>query len=86
MPDKHTPKISLFSWLPEPCLQGGPLKRWRDVICKDLKARADTTHREQYRKQADNQAQCPECFVFGPFAETVARRGTSAWQRGRNQF
>ena len=32
MPDKCTPKICLFSWSPEPHPQGGPLKRWRDVI------------------------------------------------------
>ena len=87
MPDKRTPKINLFSWLPEPRPQGGPLKRWKDMIRKDLKemhipedtwyakattsgaewrdtyrkARADNTHREQHRKQADNQVQCPEC-------------------------
>ena len=88
MPDKRTPKISLFSWLPEPRPKGGPLKRWKDMIRKDLKemhipedtwyakattsraewrdtyrkARADTTHREQHRRQADNQVQCPECL------------------------
>ena len=37
MPDKRTPKVSLFSWLPGPCPRGGPLNRWRDVICTDLK-------------------------------------------------
>ena len=37
MPDKRTPKVCLFSWLSEPYSQGGPLKRWRDVIRTDLK-------------------------------------------------
>ena len=58
MPDKRTPKVSLFSWLPEPRPRGGPLKRWRDVIRTDLKdmqipehtwyAKA-TTSREEWR-------------------------------------
>ena len=58
MPDKRTPKVCLFSWLPEPRPQGGPLKRWRDVIRSDLNdmqipedtwyAKA-TTSREEWR-------------------------------------
>ena len=58
MPDNRTPKVSLFSWLPEPRPQGGPPKRWRDVIRSDLKdmqipedtwyAKA-TTSREEWR-------------------------------------
>ena len=100
MPDKHTPKISLFSWLPEPRPQGGPLKCWKDVICKDLKemhipvdacyakattsmaewcdtyrkARADTTHREQHKKQT---IRCNAQNIYGHFAEKLTRRGTS---------
>ena len=38
MPDHRTPKICLFSWLPQPRPRGGPRVRWRDVIRKDLKA------------------------------------------------
>lgn len=34
----HALKIFLFSWLPQPHLQGGPKLQWRDVIRKDLKA------------------------------------------------
>ena len=37
MPDERTPKISLFSWLQQPRPQGGPRKRWRDTIHKDLR-------------------------------------------------
>ena len=37
MPDYCIPKVSLFGWLQEPRPQGGPPKRWRDVICTDLK-------------------------------------------------
>ena len=37
MRDNRTPKVSLFSWLPEPHPQGGPPKCWRDVIQTDLK-------------------------------------------------
>ena len=35
--NKRTPKACLLSWLPEPRPQGGPRKRWRDVIGTDLK-------------------------------------------------
>ena len=38
MPDKCTPKISLFSWLSAPHPQGGPLKHRNDMIWNDLKA------------------------------------------------
>ena len=37
MPDHRTPKICLFSWLPQPRPRGGPRLRWRDVIRKDLR-------------------------------------------------
>ena len=37
MPDERIPKISLFSWMPEPHPRGGPRKRWRDVIHTELK-------------------------------------------------
>ena len=37
IPDNCTPKICLFSWLPQPCLRGGPRLRWRDMIRKDLR-------------------------------------------------
>ena len=37
MPDHRLPKICLFGWLPQtrPC--GGPRRRWRDVVKRDLK-------------------------------------------------
>ena len=38
MPDHRTPKICLFSWLPQLRPQGGPRLRWKDVIRKDLRA------------------------------------------------
>ena len=38
MPDSRMPKISLFSWLPQPRPRGGPRKRWKDVIRKDLQS------------------------------------------------
>ena len=66
MPDNRTPKVSLFSWLPEPRPQGGPPKRWRDVIRSDLKdmqipedtwyAKA-TTSREEWRNTTERLAQ-----------------------------
>ena len=40
MPDDHIPKQSLFGWLDKPRPQGGPRKRWKDVIRKDLKSLA----------------------------------------------
>ena len=38
MPEYRAPKMALFGWLPQPHLPGGPRKRWRDMICQDLKA------------------------------------------------
>ena len=37
MPDHRIPKQTLFGWLPESCPQGGPRRRWRDLIRRDLK-------------------------------------------------
>ena len=36
MPEERTPKICLFSWLPQPRPRGGPRLRWRDLIRRDL--------------------------------------------------
>ena len=38
MPDHRMPKISLFGRLPQTRPPGGPRKRWRDVIRRDLQA------------------------------------------------
>ena len=37
MPNHRIAKRMLFGWLPQPHPQCGLRKRWRDVICKDLK-------------------------------------------------
>ena len=37
MPDHRIPKQTLFGWLPESRPQGGPRRRWRDLIRRDLK-------------------------------------------------
>ena len=37
MPDHRFPKSLLFGWLLESRPRCGPRRRWRDVICKDLK-------------------------------------------------
>ena len=37
MPECRIPKMTLFGWLPQPRPQGGPRKRWKDTIHKDLK-------------------------------------------------
>ena len=34
---ERSPKIALFSWLPETRAQGGPRRRWRDLVKSDLK-------------------------------------------------
>ena len=36
MPEEHTPKMCLFSWLPQPRPRGGPRLRWRDLTGRDL--------------------------------------------------
>ena len=37
MPEHRISKATLFGWLAHPRPRGGPRKRWRDVIRKDLK-------------------------------------------------
>ena len=37
MPDCRIPKSMLFGWLQQPRPQGGPQRRWRDVIKRDFK-------------------------------------------------
>ena len=37
MPNHRIPKMTLFGWLPQPRPQGGPRRRWRDTIRRDLK-------------------------------------------------
>ena len=37
MPEHRIPKSVLFGWLSHPRPQGGPHRRWRDVVMKDLK-------------------------------------------------
>lgn len=58
MQDQRIPKACLFGWLPQPRPQGGPRRRWRDVIRKDLKEielpeerwfEATTTSRQGWR-------------------------------------
>ena len=38
MPDDRIPEQTLFGWLPQPRPPEGPQRRWRDLICPDLKA------------------------------------------------
>ena len=38
MPEHRLPKKALFGWLPRPRPPGGPQRRWRDLIRRDLKA------------------------------------------------
>ena len=37
MPDHHIPKNTLFSWLLQPRPRGGPRRRWRDLVKRDMK-------------------------------------------------
>ena len=37
MTPERIPKITLFSWLPQTHPQGGPRRRWRDLVKSDLK-------------------------------------------------
>ena len=38
MDEDRMPKQMMFGWLPQARPQGGPRRRWRDVICCDLRA------------------------------------------------
>ena len=49
MPDQRMPKAALFGWLPQPRPRGGPRRRWRDVIKKDLK-QIDVEETEWYEE------------------------------------
>ena len=50
------PKMALFSWLPQIRSGGGPRRRWRDLVKRDMKAAGiseaiwydDTLHRGQW--------------------------------------
>ena len=55
MPDNRIPKISLCSWLPQPCPRGGPRKRWKDVIRKDLQ-RMKVSEDEWYEAATSSRA------------------------------
>ena len=55
MPNHRVPKISLFSWLPQTHPRGGPRKRWRDVIRKDLKEMR-VTENKWYEKATTSKA------------------------------
>ena len=37
MPDNRIPRKVLFGWLQQPRPQGGPRRRWKDIIRQDLK-------------------------------------------------
>ena len=55
MPDHRIPKQVLFGWLPQPRPAGGPRRRWRDVVRKDLKAvgvSEDSWHEEASESRA----------------------------------
>ena len=55
MPNHRLPKTMLFGWLPQPRPRCGPRKRWRDVVCKDLKEvglEEDEWYREATRSRA----------------------------------
>ena len=66
MPNYRIPKITLFSWLPQPRPRCGPKRRWRDVVKKDLQVANiklttwydEAQHRrewlEAYNKGAEN--------------------------------
>ena len=63
MQDQRIPKITLFSWLPQSRPPGGPRRRWRDLVKKDIKAAGiaentwykDALHREKWH-QAYNES------------------------------
>ena len=37
MPDNCIPEKTLFSWLPQLCPRGGPRRRWRNLVKRDMK-------------------------------------------------
>ena len=61
MPDHRIPKSVLFGWLSHPRPQGGPRRRWRDVVKKDLKevkVSDEEWYDEARRSRAGWQAMC----------------------------
>ena len=42
MPDNRIPRKVLFGWLQQPRPQGGPRRRWKDIIRQDLKPKSTT--------------------------------------------
>ena len=61
MPDNRIPKSALFGWLPQPRPPGGPRRRWKDVIRRDLKnikVAEDVWYGEAVRSRAGWRAMC----------------------------
>ena len=85
MPNHRLPKTMLFGWLPQPHPRCGPRKRWRDVVCKDLKEvglEEDEWYREATRSRAGWRAmyrdsQSVRCAP-GSSGERATRSDTSA--------
>ena len=72
MPDYCLPKKVLFGWLPQPRPAGGPRKRWKNEIRRDVQARAtgrgtcveglDNIPRQlPSTTQSQNQVHCKVC-------------------------
>ena len=56
MQSQRIPKITLFSWLPQRRPQGGPRKRWKDVIRKDL-SEMEIKEEEWFEKATSSRAE-----------------------------
>ena len=75
MPDQRMPKAALFGWLPQPRPRGGPRRRWRDVIKKDLKqidVEEDEWYEEACRSRAGWRALCRDAVESRTEAQTGA--------------
>ena len=59
MQDQRISKITLFSWLPQSRPPGGPRRRWRDLMKKDIKAAGipeNTWYKEALHREKWHQA------------------------------
>ena len=70
MPDHRIPKQTLFGWLPESRPRGGPRRRWRDLIRRDLKV-IEVEEEQWYREATTSRAGWRAAYQVGMEEETT---------------
>ena len=75
MADHRIPKLTLFGWLPESRPRGGPRRRWRDLIRRDLKT-IEVKEEEWYREATTSRAGWRATYQLAMEDETMKQHQT----------